>query len=224
MINQPTDNLSHSDSRLEQFCLAGLITGAFLAVPMELCRITWRLFPESMQTQSLLNWYYYLLALAFGLILTMGSWKRSGICLGKIRHHWWKVLLVCGLPVLLTAIIYPRLPERPFAGAPMGMWLISPLAQDLVFLGYLYGRFERSLSGVVHRRLPIRWVLVVVAIYFALYHLPNLLAMSLGYVVFQLCYTFLGSLLVGLSRQWTGSIIYVTLTHMAVNYITWATG
>ena len=55
-------------------------------------------------------------------------------------------------------------------------------------------------------------------------YLPNLLStMSPGYVAFQLSYVFVGCVLVGLSRQWTGTIIYATLSHMAVNYIAWST-
>jgi membrane protease YdiL (CAAX protease family) len=43
-----------------------------------------------------------------------------------------------------------------------------------------------------------------------------------GFVAFQMFYTFLLLLLIGLSRQWTGSILYVTAAHTAINLIAWA--
>ena len=42
-------------------------------------------------------------------------------------------------------------------------------------------------------------------------------------MIFQLGYTFIGCVLLGISRQWTGSIVYATVTHTAVNYIAWST-
>ena len=60
------------------------------------------------------------------------------------------------LPVLGAALVYPRLPERPFAGLDVGFWLLSAPAQDLVFSGFLYGRFERLYPNYVHPRLPVR--------------------------------------------------------------------
>ena len=168
-------------------------------------------------------WYRDILTLAFALLLTCGSWKRSGIRFGAIKQHWRGVLLVCGIPIVLTALIYPFLPERPFSNMPILMWLTSPWHQDLVFSGYLYGRFEQLVPSYVHRKVRIRWALVLAALFFSLHHLPNFFSLSAGYVTFQLVYTFLGMILAGLSRQWTGSMVYVALTHMAVNCIAWAT-
>ena len=88
------------------------------------------------------------------------------------------------------------------------MWLISPAAQDLVFVGFLYGRFEKLFPTDVHARLPIRWALVITALYFAAWHLPNFGAMNPWYVLFQLVYVIFGCIVMGLSRQWTGSVIY----------------
>ena len=120
-------------------------------------------------------------------------------------------------------MLYPLLPERPFAGATFHMWLTSPWHQDLVFAGYLYGRFEQVAPSYIHPRIRIRWALVLAAVFFSLHHLPNLLLVSGGYMIFQLAYTFLGLLLVGLARQWTGSMLYGAATHMAINLIAWIT-
>jgi membrane protease YdiL (CAAX protease family) len=162
--------------------------------------------------------------LVLGLVLAIPARHRSGLTLGRQPDSWLATAAVVGVPVVCVALIYPILPERPFAGASRDMWLLSPVAQDLWFLGVLYGRLDAVFRGDVHRHVPIRQALPLTALFFALWHLPNLLStMSPGYVAFQLSYVFVGCVLVGLSRQWTGTIMYATLSHMAVNYIAWST-
>ena len=126
-------------------------------------------------------------------------------------------------PVGLVAIVYPILPERPFAGRTFHMWLTSPLHQELVFAGYLYGRFEQLAPSYVHQKIRIRWALILAAIFFSAMHLPWFLYASVGYVLFMLTYTFVGMVVTGLARQWTGSLLYGAVAHMAVNLIAWAT-
>ena len=166
--------------------------------------------------------FHTLVLLAIGLCLALSAPRRSGLQLGSLRAHWRGVLLVCGVPILLCALVYPNLPERPFAGAHWGMWAVSPLAQDLVFIGFLYGQLERVFPGCIHPRLALSWGLVLTSLFFALWHLPNLSStMSGAYVAFQMCYVVAGLVVIGLSRQWTGSILYATATHSAVNAIAW---
>ncbi len=43
--------------------------------------------------------------------------------------------------------------------------------------------------------------------------------MPAGYVTFQLAYVFVGTLWLGMTRIWTGSLFFTTLVHMIVNYI-----
>ena len=205
----------------EWILLASLVTLAFVAVPRWVVQVSWRWFPPGMQTSRWADWHYALAQLGFALLLVIGSPLRSGLRIGAFRAHWWKLLIVCSIPIALTAGVYPQLANRPFAHMSAGMWLISPLAQDMVFLGFLYGRFEQFLPGYIHRRVPIRWCVPLTAAFFAVWHLHNLETMPAGYVMFQLGYTFLGGMLAGLSRQWTGSIFYATAAHMAVNFIAW---
>lgn len=159
-----------------------------------------------------------LVLLAFGLALALPRRRRSGLRIGQIRANWLRVLLVCAVPVVVTAIVYPRLPVQPFNGGRLEMWLVSPLAQDLVFQGFLLGRLERSFPP--RSRLGFGAALVVGALFFSAWHLPNLASgMPRGFVAFQLAYTAAGFMLTGLSRLWTGSILYATLSHSAVNFI-----
>jgi membrane protease YdiL (CAAX protease family) len=160
-----------------------------------------------------------LVLLVLGLALCLPRRRRSGLRIGRIRQHWTGVLIVCALPVLLTALVYPQLPERPFANAGIAMWLISPLAQDLVFMGYLFGRFERSFPPRGNGTKP-GIALLLGALCFAAWHLQNLFAdVSTSYVLFQMAYTAAGFMLTGLSRQWTGSLLYAAASHTLVNLV-----
>jgi membrane protease YdiL (CAAX protease family) len=159
--------------------------------------------------------------IAVGLVLTLPAPRESGLCVGRIREHWKGVLLLTAGPVLLCALVYPRLPERPFQGSDLSIWLTSPLAQDLIFGGVIYRLLRPHFSGRVVSWLPFEWALPVGGLFFAAWHLQNLAFMSAGYVGFQMLYTWAAFTFVGLTRQWTGSLLYVTLAHMAGNFVPW---
>ena len=161
--------------------------------------------------------------LAVGIVLALPTRERSGVRLGSIREHRRAVLLVCGLPVLATALVYPLLPVRPFASGYMTMWAVSPLAQQLVFTGFIYGLLEPHFSAFVHPRVRVRRALVLSTLLWGLWHVPNFATMSTGYVWFQLFYTGVLGIVPALSRQWTGSILPAVACHTAVNFVAWAT-
>ena len=171
--------------------------------------------------QAHLGWQWALdiAQLAFVLILTLPTAHRSGIRIGSLRPHWRKVLIIIAIPILLTALVYPRLHTRPFTGASAAIWTISPLGQDLFFAGYLYGSFARIAGRWFHTKIPINGAVLLTATFFALWHLPNLASIPAGYVLFQMCYVFLGATFTGMTRVLTGSVFYITISHMAVNFI-----
>lgn len=156
-----------------------------------------------------------------GLVLVLPAPRESGLCIGRIREHWKGVLLLTAGPVLITALIYPWLPVRPFRDADVNMWLTSPLAQDLFFGGVIYRLLRPHFSGRVHPRLPFEWVLPVGGVFFAAWHLQNFAYFPVRYSCFQLLYTWAGYTVIGLTRQWTGSFLYVTAAHMAGNFVVW---
>ena len=162
-----------------------------------------------------------LVLILMGLALTLPAPRASGLCVGRIREHWRKVLLLTAGPVAVTAVVYPLLPERPFANSDLSIWLTSPLAQDLFFGGVIYRLLRPHFAGRVRPWLPVEWVLPVGGLFFAAWHLQNLAYFSAEYVAFQLVYTWAGYTVVGLTRQWTGSLLYVTLAHMAGNFVVW---
>ena len=134
--------------------LAFILTIAAHAVPEYALEYS-QFFPESVRRTIFNTWgfsnYFDCLCLIFGLILCLTTPRRSGLRIGTLRPHHWNVLVIVAVPIVLTAIIYPRLPVKPFANMSISMWLISPLAQDLIFSGYLYGLFaQRRRSPILH--------------------------------------------------------------------------
>src|SRR5207244_4387542 len=103
----------------------------------------------------------------------------------------------------------------------IGSWLVSPAAQDLLFCGYVYTILDEAFPGPVHPRVPMNRTIFLTAFFFSLWHVPNFQYWPVKFVCLQLCYTFAGAAFVGLSRQWTGSVIYVTAAHMAGNCYAW---
>src|SRR4051794_13277041 len=89
----------------EMLAIALVITLASNAVPNWAISLgTWRLLPKPhtpQQMQTLLD----SLALAFGLLLVLPTPRRSGLILGKIDRHLWKIALVVIVPIILTAIV-----------------------------------------------------------------------------------------------------------------------
>lgn len=200
-----------------EISLAVALVVASHAVPAWLADALWSRAPR-VRELDFAN-LHDLVSLAFGALLALPSARRSGLVLG--RRPTMGVFVVALAPVIATALVYPNLPTRPFAGQRMGMWLVSPFAQDLLFVGYLYGRFAR-LAPPADGRAPGAALLVTCGL-FAAWHVPNLATMPAGYVAFQLAYTFAGLCLTGLSRQWTGSALYAMATHVLVNFIAWMT-
>lgn len=204
--------------RAEVLLLALVLVAAFHAVPSW----TLRFLPAQQWYDRLgrdgFNNLYDVLSLVLPLVLCLGTPSRSGFRIGVWQGRTAKVLGICALPIALAAGIYP-LTSQPFRGDPIGAWLISPAAQELLFAGYLYGLIDTVFPGVVHDRLRIRKAVVLTALFFAMWHVPNFSGIQTSYVLFQLMYTFVGGAWALLARQLTGSLLPGIGVHMAVNFI-----
>lgn len=204
--------------KLEALLLGLVLVAAYHAIPRGLfVFLPGQKLYEQLGEKGLAN-LWDLLTLLMPLLLCAGARSRSGLRIGEWSSRGWKVLGICSLPVLLTAIIYP-FTSQPFTGSNIGMWLISPAAQDSLFTGYLYGLFDVVFPGPVSSRLHVNKAVFVTAAFFALWHVPNFLGIPFAYVLFQLLYTFIGGAWVLLARQLTGSILPGVATHMAVNFV-----
>lgn len=159
-------------------------------------------------------------SLIMPLLLCLAAPGRSGLRLGMWRSRTLKVLGVCAVPPLLTAIVCP-FTSKPFTGAPIAMWLISPIAQELFFTGYLYGFLDRVFPGPVSRRVPVNKAVFLTPVFFSLWHAPWFGSIATSYVIFMLVYTFVYGAWMLLARQWTGSILPGIVVHMMANFIAW---
>ena len=154
------------------------------------------------------------------LLLCLTCIRRSGLVLGTWRKQLGLVVLVVSIPIVLTAIIYP-LTSTPFSNSSISTWLISPIMQDLLFSGYLYGLLRGRFAKMPVSKLPINTAMLITAMLFAFWHVPNFHGMAAAYVSFQLLYTFIGLVWALIAREITGSIIPVVVIHMCVNYLAW---
>ena len=219
-MNMPANPDRPVLGKAESLLLAIVLVAAFHAIPAWLLRF---LPARAIYDRLGANGFGTLfdgISAVMPLLLCLGARVRSGLTPGRWKGQTLKLLGICALPVALTAAVYP-LTSRPFSGQRVGVWLVSPLAQDLLFAGYLYGLFEATFAGDVHPRFRIRRALFVTAAFFALWHVPNFDDMAASYVTFQLLYTSVGAAWMLLARQLTGSIIPGVATHMACNFIAW---
>ncbi len=161
-----------------------------------------------------------LLFLVIALALIAHDPAGYGLRLGDdMRRKWLVVLGICVVPILLTAVVYPFLPTKPFSGGPIAVWLISPPAQDLFFAGFLYRWFSVHFPGAIANSFNANRYILLTAACFSIWHIPGI-AYGIGsFIWFQLAYTFTGACLMGIIRQWTGSILYIMVVHMSVNCI-----
>lgn len=204
----------------ETLLLALVLVLAFHAIPAWLLRyIPARQLYERLGDNGYATFYDAISGI-MPLLLCLGTPLRCGLTLGRWRGHKLKVLGICVLPIILTAVVYP-LTSRPFSGGRIGAWLVSPAAQDLLFTGYLYGLLDNAFPGPIHSRIRVNRAVFITALFFALWHVPNFWGLPVSYVSFQLLYTFIGGAWMLLSRQLTGSILPGLAIHMACNFISW---
>lgn len=159
-------------------------------------------------------------SLLMPLMLALSSRRRSGLVIGEWREHLKKIIFFITFPVVLTYVIY-RFTNQPFRDVNIGVWLISPLAQDL-FFGFIFGILLEHFPGDYEwRGFHFKKSLLLVGILFSLWHIPNFQSEQLGFVSFQLFYTFIFAYMIYHTRVWTKSILPVLITHMLTNFIAW---
>lgn len=154
--------------------------------------------------------------------LTLGhklSWQRHGIFVAL----WWL------LPPLLVLTVYPNFTTRPFHGASWSFWLLAPLAEELLFSGFIYGRMAGIFGKPAQNwRGAFSPTLLITAFLAALYFWPFLRnadntgkigEIGVSYAQFQMLYVFLFNLWMLNIRRWTGSIWPGVLNHILVNVL-----
>jgi membrane protease YdiL (CAAX protease family) len=190
--------------------LGGWLLFSFTADPLQLIRD----YPWAPQYVS------YLTGIFFGLLLVAPTPRRHGLRIGSIRQAWVPVLGACLLVVAAWWLVVAAFGLSLFPRSTAAIWLLSPLAQDLVFVGFLYTRFDEAFSGDVSPRLPIRRAVLLASVFFGLYHVPNVVTGGIVWLAL-LPITMLFFICQALMRQWTGSLLYATVAHSGVNFVSW---
>lgn len=218
----PSD-AEHGDrlARIEILLLALVLVAAHHAIPFSLLHWTGlgRVVYDRLGANAYGNVWCGVTAVV-PLLLCISAPSRSGLKLGTWKSQAKKVVAVGVLPIVLTAIVYP-FTSRPFTGGPVGTWLISPAAQDLLFTGYLYGLLDVTFPGTISKRVRVHKAVLLTAAFFCLWHVPNFQTIMVSYVVFQLVYVFIGGAWILLARQLTGSMLPGIVVHMAINFLAW---
>ncbi|MHC5039683.1 MAG: CPBP family intramembrane glutamic endopeptidase [Planctomycetota bacterium] len=217
MLQKPLDvKVIRLQDKIECLFVSLLLAFGHFFIPNDASRYAPELFP-SKDLSQLFEWAFWILYFGYALVLALPTWKRSGLVLGNLRGNGWKLLVICGLPVLASFLLFRFFLESPFKEERFLFWLGGPLAQDLVFAGYLYGKIHRTFPGEIHKAIPLRNAAWITALYFGAYHFINLGTMDTSLVLFQVAYSFAGFIWMSLSRQITGSILYFTLAHAGAN-------
>jgi membrane protease YdiL (CAAX protease family) len=161
--------------------------------------------------------------LVFGALLVACHPKRSGISLGTTTHRR-NAFAVCAV-VIGGALAY----RFVFNGdafndwnATWSTWLISPIAQELVFSGFILGLLNEQFPRRWHPSVPITTGVAISALLFGLWHFIPDFAFAqrdLDYVAFRFIYTAGGWMLYAITRIWTGTILYAIAMHITVNFI-----
>ncbi len=223
----PTAKPSAAESRFEWIILAAVVTAAAATVPPWAAEWAYYSRPwlHRAWIDNHVDWadFESLFRLAFGLLIVLPNPVRAGLVLPELRRCKWRVAAVCGGCVVLTLLFNRGLNMPQLRGNSAGywMWLSGPPAEDLVFAGFLFGKLDQLWPGPLARWLPVGRAVLLSACYFSLWHAQNLQSMDPTFVGQQMLYTLAGGIAIGLTRQWTGSILPVTLTHVTVNWIAW---
>lgn len=118
-----------------------------------------------------------------------------------------------GMPSLVTAW---QAPESRLAA----LWYVglAPLGEELLFRGWIYAIFLRSLGNkVTGDTNPLPGALVLSALAFSVWHLQNLGRDGIALGLFQTLYTFFTGLWLGYLRHRTGNLGAPIAAHVALN-------
>ena len=141
--------------------------------------------------------------------------------LRKPRHEATEVWKAALLPCLIALAVGPWLPFRPRwtdpAAPQVMLWIlvVSPIAEEWLFRGWVYGIFERLYGpSAFSATNPLPVAVWASALAFALWHLQN----AAGWpTALQVAYTAVLGLWLGRMRWQTGRIVDGMIAHALLN-------
>jgi membrane protease YdiL (CAAX protease family) len=164
--------------------------------------------------------------LALGFLGSLPRWQRRLPSAGEWALFALEIsILPVGVALCFGAVVRaPSIPE--LLASPAGrldlFWylLFVPVGEEALFRGWIYEILERiwPLMGSPTNPLPLAvWIS---ALGFSLWHLQNLSVEPWGPVAFQVAYTLLTGLWLGVLRWRSGRVFPCILAHIAVNAAT----
>jgi len=142
-------------------------------------------------------------------------------------HHGWRALAIAVLFMVVTfapfivgfewwwsprrSFSFDRLPPD-YWNVVLAQFLVVALPEEALFRGYLQTRFERRFPSRSWHGIPVGWAIPATSALFALGHfvvIPDPARLAV----------FFPSLLFGLLRHWTGSLLAPILFHGACNVL-----
>lgn len=165
-------------------------------------------------------WPYRLSSLSLAVLLTIWAPRTFGLIWARTWTAHRMVTIVGGgmVAVAIVGMLFIRV---PFYGGSSAIFLCVPLAEELLFRGFLFAvlddAFPRKWS---FGRLRLSIAIVVTAFAFGLWHLGGLRMPTDGFIMFQVIYATIAGLLLAIMRENTGSIWAPWVVHFVVN--TWA--
>jgi membrane protease YdiL (CAAX protease family) len=161
---------------------------------------------------------WHLLLLACGVALCIFRPRTMGIRLGKLKEHLGLIALVSGVSWVVSAAAALLITDHPFEGAPAGMYLATPVAEELIFRGFAYTALVWAFPGK-STRLGLSYAVVGSALLFGIWHVSMAGTLTWGFAWVQAAYTSAAGLLLGLVRERTGSLLPCMGAHMGANFI-----
>jgi len=212
--------VSHAEPTGVKCCAARRVAAIVLVVAFMFHWIPnyWRHHVGGLFTSFGEPWPYYLSLLSLGLILAVWAPRTFGLAWARTWTHR-KVALVVGGGMTVTAITGMLFVRVPFHGGSVAIYLCVPLAEELLFRGFLF--------AVVADAFPRTWrfgrwrvgaATLVTSLAFGLWHLGGFHLPADGFIVFQVIYTTIAGLLFAFMREQTGSIWAPWLVHFVVNW------
>ena len=163
------------------------------------------------------TWAYTLPILFLGFALTLWAPRSFGLAWADTWRSR-RVVLVIGGTMTITACVAMLFIATPFHGGSWAIFLCVPLAEELLFRGFIFAVLRDAFPSKVsvgRHRFSLATLLSAVA--FGLWHLGGLVRPENGFVLFQVGYTTVAGFLFAIMRERTGSLIAPLLVHAVVN-------
>jgi membrane protease YdiL (CAAX protease family) len=154
--------------------------------------------------------------LAMCFYFSFRTFRTGGVKSPAQKWDSGKLALISVLPILISFVF-----GRFHPGTP-SWWniFLVPVGEEFLFRGWFYTFFDRLFRGKLFTATnPLPLGVWASALAFSLWHLQNLGIEPWGFVLFQVGYTFLVGIWLGVIRWQTGSLLPVIALHVLLNAV-----